>query len=68
LCCLLPSPLPSLPGGVVPWFVDLFVIDGDRWLFYVFPRRIFGKASFFHRKRVFFTMMIDHSTPEKGRN
>ena len=31
LCCLLPSALPSLPGGGVPWFVDLFVIDGDRW-------------------------------------
>jgi hypothetical protein len=31
LCRLSPSASPSLPGGGVPWFVDLFVISGDRW-------------------------------------
>jgi hypothetical protein len=31
LCRLLPSALPSLPGGGVAWFVDLFMIGGDRW-------------------------------------
>ncbi len=34
------------------------MIGGKQYLFYIFPRRIFGEASFFLRKRVFLTMTI----------
>jgi hypothetical protein len=60
---------PSLvwgPSGV-PWFIVdfLFVIaaiGGTQYIFYVFPRRIFGEASFF-LKRDFLTMKKAHGTP-----
>ena len=50
------------PGGV-PWFIVdfLFVIaiGGTQYIFYVFPRRIFGEASFFLKQKI-----LDH---EKSR-
>ena len=32
--------------------VDMIVIGGTQYLFYVIPRRIFGEASFFLRKQI----------------
>ena len=69
---------PRGPGGM-PWFIVdfLFVIasiGGTQYIFYVFPRRIFGEASFFseasffdHEKSPWHAGRMPRATPKPWR-
>jgi hypothetical protein len=53
----------------VPWFVDLFVIGGDRWEAVLILRVLtwdIWRGECFSEKTSFFDH-DDHSAPEKGR-